>query len=158
MLMDKPDRSGQTPVVEKSHSAEGSFRSVLGPIPLALHRQRLYRPPPLYNGIVILFLDLDFNFGILVCYFEYPEFLGIDQSLQGKHVGPVHAFEIVTFIKHFPHDFHSLLAIDGQSTRVLINLMRFRVLTASNRPDTEFIAFLAFLWESLNIVARHNPI
>jgi hypothetical protein len=118
----------------------------------------LYRPPPLHNGIVTLFLDLDFNFGILVRYFEYPEFLGIDQPLQGKHVGPVHAFEIVTFIKHFPHDFHSLLAIDGQSTRVLINLMRFRVLTASNRPDTEFIAFLAFLWESLNIVARHNPI
>ena len=68
----------------------------------------LHRPPSLYNGVVALFLDLDFNFGILVCYFEYPGFFGIDQPLQGQHISPVHAFEIVTLIEDFTHFFHSL--------------------------------------------------
>ena len=123
-----------------------------------LMERGLYRPPPLHDGILALFFDLHLDLGVLVCYFEYAEFLGIDKPLQGSHISPVHAFEIVTFIEYFPHFFSLPIRYDGQSTRALINLVRIRILTASNRPDTEYVAFSAFLWESLNIVARHNPI
>ena len=61
-------------------------------------------PPPFHNGIVPFLLDLDLDLTVLVRYFKYPEFLCIDKPLQGLQVGPVHAFEIVTFIENFPHN------------------------------------------------------
>ena len=64
----------------------------------------LCRPPPFYNGIVPLFLDLDLDLPVFVRYLEYPEFLCINEPLQGLQVGPVHAFEIVAFIENFPHN------------------------------------------------------
>ena len=70
-----------------------------------MERRVLCRPPPFHDGIVALFLDLDLYLRILVCYLEYPEFLRIDKPLQGHHIAPVHAFEIITLIENFTHGF-----------------------------------------------------
>jgi hypothetical protein len=72
---------------------------------LFLQEMSLHWPPSLHNDIVAFFLDLDLDPGILVRNVEYPEFLCIDHPLQGKHIGPVHAFEIVTLVEYFSHNF-----------------------------------------------------
>ena len=109
----------------------------------------LYWPPPFHDDIIALFLDLDLDLRVLVCHFEYPEFLCIDQPLQGNHVGPVHAFEIIAFIDNFPHILPPAYRYGGQSTRALINLMRFCILTVPNRSDNDYLPFSAIFDQSI---------
>ena len=71
--------------------------------PSSVHFRSIYRLPYRHDGVVFFFLFSTLIFRVLAGHLENAEFLCIDKLQYGDYIVPVHALEIIIFIKNFPN-------------------------------------------------------